>query len=103
MAQTIIVINRHLVAQNRRSGLAGRTELLNVISVRSGKHGGSNYPGNRVRVDGPCFVVYDPNHPLPCGATCWIETIDDEVAPGDHWAMTDDEKADQAYYSKIAG
>jgi len=27
-----------------------------------------------VRIDGPSVVRYDPTHPNPAGARCWVET-----------------------------
>jgi hypothetical protein len=33
-----------------------------------------NTYATRVRIDGPCVVVYSPDKPLSCGAKVWIET-----------------------------
>jgi hypothetical protein len=34
----------------------------------------SNQYAHRVKIDGPCVVVYSPDKPLSCGARVWIET-----------------------------
>jgi|HubBroStandDraft_4_1064222.scaffolds.fasta_scaffold01644_11 hypothetical protein len=75
MPKTIIVVNRHAVNANRRLSEQGHTpdRFEPVISVRRGRNGKPVYPGNRVAIDGPGHVVYDPERPLPCGATVWIE------------------------------
>ena len=65
---TVIVINRHIVARNRKEGWAHPP-----IRVSSGRTGRPRY-GSVVALSGPASVVYDPKRPLPCGATAWIET-----------------------------
>ena len=83
MAKTIVVVNRHRVNRNKR-GIASDWEgydppsPLPVFSVRAGKHGRPSYPeASRVYIGAPSYLVYNPDNPLPCGATCWIETEDD--------------------------
>lgn len=81
MSKTIIVVNRHRVRANRHSLAANSGEpTVPVISVRRGRNGRSHYPAYSIYIGEPCHVVYDPQHPLPCGATVWIETDDDVLA-----------------------
>jgi hypothetical protein len=75
--RTIIVINRHRVAANRKALKADPGAALQpVIRVSRGKHGRPRYPGDEVVlacVAGRGRVIYDPVNPLPCGAAAWIE------------------------------
>jgi hypothetical protein len=67
--RTVLVVNRHKIGANRKRGLAEP-----VLRVSRGKHGNPSYvlaPGERVRVTGE--LVYDPAHPLKCGAELWLE------------------------------
>lgn len=62
----IINVNRNLIGMNK-----DRTTLLPVVSV---KDGDSNLYGSNIEIQGPSRIVYDPLHPLDCGARLWIET-----------------------------
>jgi hypothetical protein len=42
-----------------------------VLTVKTYK---DNQYAKRVRIDGPCVIVYSPDKPLSCGARVWIET-----------------------------
>lgn len=64
--KTIVVINRHKITANKKNGT---TEP--VISVRRGRSGSPRYVDEFDISDGK--LVYDPVHPLKCGATVWIE------------------------------
>ena len=83
--KTIIVINKHRVASNRKKqndpvyAASFGTTIEPVISVRRGKNGKSYYL-HSVYIGEPCKLVYDPENPLPCGASVWIETNDDVLA-----------------------
>jgi hypothetical protein len=65
---TIIVINRHRVAANKKHGTDEP-----VIRVSRGRHGKPSY-ARELELEGPSRIVYDPAKPLPCGARVWIET-----------------------------
>jgi hypothetical protein len=74
VAKTIIVINRHRVSENRnKRKVDPMFPLKPVISVRQGRAGKPVYSFNDVQFNGHCRVIYDPDNPLPCGATCWLE------------------------------
>lgn len=66
----VAVVNRHRVAANRKSGRRDPT-----IRVSRGKHGKPVYT-SRLEFEGKGRLIYDPDHPLPCGATCWMELDD---------------------------
>ena len=68
-APTVMVINRHRVNANRRKPFGEKDP---VIAVKRGRSGKSQYH-SLVEFCGHGHVIYDPEHPLPCGATCWIE------------------------------
>lgn len=61
-----IHVNQHKIRSNHKHSLNEP-----VITI---KRGGSNQYCHRVRIVGPCTVVYSPDSPLPCGARVWIET-----------------------------
>lgn len=64
----IIVINRHVVAENRKRGLNDPP-----VRVSVGRHGRPRY-AHAVMIQGFSTVVYDQKNPLPCGARAWIQT-----------------------------
>ncbi len=77
MAKTIVVVNRHRVARNKRGAAAGwegydPAAPVPVFSVRRGRCGQSHYV-EKLEFTGPGRLIYDAEHPLPCGATCWLE------------------------------
>lgn len=64
--KTIVHVNQHVVRRNQKTG-----EREPVLTVKTYK---DNQYATRVRIDGPCVVVYSPDKPLSCGARVWIET-----------------------------
>jgi hypothetical protein len=64
---TIAVINRHIIAKNRKTGLAEAP-----IRLSRGRHGKPHYV-SCLEFNGRGRLVYDPEHSLPCGATAWLE------------------------------
>src|SRR4051812_43073499 len=78
MKQTIIVINRHVVRSNKRTGVRRPP-----IRVSNGRHGKPSYHA-AVKFSGATGrLVYDPDNPLPCGATVWLEVYDNSHTGGD--------------------
>ena len=71
MSKTIIHVNQHNIKKNKKHGLNHP-----VLTLKSGKTNTYTHEASIV-VDGfgeVAKVVYRPNKPLSCGATCWIET-----------------------------
>lgn len=66
MAKTVIHVNQHRIKANRK-----HCTNEPVITVKSRSR---NQYGRSVTIHGPARVVYSPEKPLSCGATCWIET-----------------------------
>ena len=64
--KTIVHVNQHVIRSNLKNGVEEP-----VLTVKTYK---SNTYAKRVRLEGPCEVVYSPNKPLSCGARVWIET-----------------------------
>jgi hypothetical protein len=64
--KTIVHVNQHIIKANDKHGQ--RDPVLTVKTYKS------NHYAHRVRIDGPCTVVYQPDCPLSCGARVWIET-----------------------------
>ena len=64
--KTIIHVNQHIIRKNRKTG-----ERQPVLTVKTYK---TNTYAHAVTVSGPCVVRYEPDAPLSCGATVWIET-----------------------------
>ena len=66
-----IHINQHLIRANKK-----HNERNAVITAKTYK---DNWKGNRLVIydvegNAVATVIYNPNHPLPCGAQVWIET-----------------------------
>ena len=64
--KTQIHVNQHIIRSNSKNG-----EREPVLTVKTYK---DNRYAHRVRIAGPCTVVYQPDSPLACGAKVWIET-----------------------------
>ena len=64
--KTRIHVNQHIIKQNQKTG--SREPVLTVKTYKDNQY------GTRVRIVGPCVVVYSPDKPLSCGARVWIET-----------------------------
>lgn len=65
--KTIIHINQHAIRNNRKN----KTQNP-IITTKTYK---SNKLYSSVEILGPCRVIYNPEKPLSCGATVWIETL----------------------------
>ncbi|NES83948.1 MAG: helix-turn-helix domain-containing protein [Moorea sp. SIO2B7] len=63
-----ITVNRKKIAQNKKEG----NSLEKVLSVKRGKNKTVS-KCHYVEINGPSRLVYQPNSPLHCGATVWIE------------------------------
>lgn len=60
-----IHVNQHNVRANAKGA------DLPIFTIKTYK---KNVKTNKLRVDGPCELVYSPDKPLDCGAKVWIET-----------------------------
>lgn len=67
--KTIIHIDQHSIRENRKTG-----SRKPVITVKTYK---SNQKAYGVSIHGPSTLCYQPDDPLSCGATVWIETYSD--------------------------
>ena len=65
-----IHVNQHNIRHNKKNP----DDPVPVLTVKTSKE---NIKCNRVKVDGPCEVVYSPDKPLSCGAKVWVETHSD--------------------------
>jgi len=63
---TRIHVNQHVIKANRKTGANDP-----VLTVKTSK--GNTY-AHTVTIDGPSTVVYQPESPLSCGATVWVQT-----------------------------
>ena len=69
MKMAYVSVNRQVIARNARNG--GKEP---AISVRIGKSGSPKYV-KKLKINGPCELVYDPEKPiLKCGARLVIVT-----------------------------
>lgn len=68
---TMIHINKPQIDRNRK-----RKTKEPVITIRQGSR--KTYC-HLAEIKGSCRVVYQPDNPLPCGATVWIEVVPDTV------------------------
>jgi hypothetical protein len=64
----IIVVNKHRVRSNVKTG--NREPVFRCSHSKTGKpwYQESVYVENGK-------LIYDPEHPLPCGATVWMEAV----------------------------
>jgi hypothetical protein len=62
----IIHVNQHIIRRNRKTG-----EREPPIAIRESKSGKSRYVSEYTNDN--VRVLYQPDKPLPCGATVWIE------------------------------
>ena len=62
-----ITVNRHKIKKNKDEGNA----VEKVISLKKGEQNFAEC--HYVEINGPSRMVYQPNNPLHCGATVWIE------------------------------
>jgi hypothetical protein len=68
--KAVININRHVIAHNRKTG-----QQQPPITVKAGRN---NVYCSEVVVTGTVRIIYQPDDPLKCGATAWLE-VDGEV------------------------
>jgi len=69
-----IHVNRHHVAYNKKHRDDPDFIPRQPITVKTYK---GSTPTDYVRIIGDVRLVYQPDHPLSCGATIWMETNDD--------------------------
>ena len=62
-----INVNRNHIGSNMKKSPKDRKPVISV------KRKGTNLYGNEVEILGPCKIVYQPDHPLDCGARLWID------------------------------
>ena len=69
--KTRIHVNQHLIKSNRKNG--ANEPPLTVKDYRQNR---KMHTAVILDSDGAVVakVVYRPEKPLPCGATCWVET-----------------------------
>jgi hypothetical protein len=68
--KTVVHVNQHKIKSNSKTG--SKDPVLTVKTYKS------NTYTNRVKINGPCTIVYSPDKPLSCGAKVWIETEEKE-------------------------
>lgn len=68
---TKIHVNQHVIKRNAKTG--DRESPLTVKDYKRNRRAGlaEIYDEHKNMV---ARVVYQPDKPLPCGATCWVET-----------------------------
>ena len=64
--KTVIHVNQHVIRRNKKTGSS--EPVITVKTYKTTKY------SKRVKINGPCEIVYSPDRPLACGATVWIET-----------------------------
>lgn len=69
-----IHINQHIIRANKKNGTDDPP-----ITIKEGKR---NWKANSVHILGPSVLIYDSEHPLKCGAKCWIETKSNIITIG---------------------
>lgn len=64
--KTVVHVNQHVIRKNTKTGASEPP-----LTVKTYK---DNQYATRVRINGPCEVVYSHDAPLSCGARVWIQT-----------------------------
>lgn len=75
-AKTYVHVNQHVIKKNKKDG-----ETNPPLTAKRGKSGRSKKAKviiGFINNEEVFRVVYQPDKPLPCGATCWVE-FDDNV------------------------
>ena len=72
-ALTRLNVNRHKISFNRNKL---KSERVPVISVKKRQE---NRYGFEAQLTGPSRLIYRPESPLDCGATVWLETVDEVI------------------------
>ena len=67
--KTIIHINRNKITANKNKSPEAREAIIAV-------KGKKNTYVNQLEIPCPCRIIYQPDKPLDCGATVWIEVLD---------------------------
>lgn len=69
--KTLIHVNQHIIRSNKKTG--AKEPVITCKNYQGNfKANSVNILGNKGEV--VATIKYDPVNPLPCGATCWIET-----------------------------
>lgn len=72
--KTIIHVNRHIIAANRKTG---RRDPIFTVKTYKGTQ-----CTNVVSISGEAKFVYRPEKPLSCGAVAWVEADSADVVVG---------------------
>ena len=67
-AKTIIHAYKNHIGKKDDKGI-----YLAPIAVKNSSKG--NYSAYEIDIPGPSKLIYNPEHPSPCGAKLWIETL----------------------------
>ena len=69
-----IHVNQHNIRHNAKVYSAEVVLYDNLKPVFTVKCSDGNFKGENVDILGESEMIYAPNHPLSCGAKCWVET-----------------------------
>lgn len=67
-----VVVNKHIVKANEKHGTEDPPISIQV--------GGKIYRARTVQFHGAVRLVYEPGHPLKCGARVWMECAVRDIA-----------------------
>ena len=67
--KTIIHINRNKIATNKKKSSEARVPVIAVKGIK-------NTYVHQLEIPFPCRLIYQPDKPLGCSATVWIEVLD---------------------------
>lgn len=62
-----VVVNKHIIKKNKKEEIK-----MPVFRCSNGKYGKPYYLDN-IEGLGKYHLKYDPDNPMPCGATVWME------------------------------
>tara|TARA_R110000764_G_scaffold199584_1_gene284921 strand:+ start:1632 stop:1916 length:285 start_codon:yes stop_codon:yes gene_type:complete len=69
-----IHVNQHNIRHNAKGYTKEVVVFENIKPIFTVKCSEGNFRGHNVDILGESEMVYAPNHPLSCGAKCWVET-----------------------------
>ena len=77
--KTIVHVNRNRITENMNKSPQERKPVIAVKTSNSTLSKNANFYTNQLEIPYPCRIIYQPDKPLSCGATLWIEVLGENL------------------------
>lgn len=82
--KTIVHVNRNHIRKNINKSPQERKPVIavktsNSVVLESGNKRKTKFYTNQLEIPYPCRIIYQPDKPLSCGASLWIEILGDNL------------------------